>query len=213
MRRQQLGQNGDTLIEVVLALVVLTSVLVGAFAVARVNRADTANGLQRTQAINLVQEQYSALRAFRDGSSSNPGSWGAFESGVYNAIKALPGCIPSSAAPSIACSFHLERNGISGIGYGQWVPCPGLWFPPLDADNGWIGTSCPGSARTQTAQPNIQVQVTLMSQLNCNGSGGLPGNPYVNFQVSAIWDVSNFTAGNTSLATLLADTQGTPTTC
>ncbi len=170
------NQRGDTLVEVIFAIIILTSILVSTFTLGRQSRAQSDNASRRTAAINMMQEQYEALRSYRDRVG-----WPAFI-GTYTV--GFPGLstgiarrhdAPSSCDPVDDC-FHMERQSNNALAdYGQWVPCPGQWFPPLDYDSTWntpAGAStdpyyasfysaygCQGNARTHADQPIIQVGI------------------------------------------------------
>jgi len=154
-------EAGDTLVEVVFALLILSSVLVGSFALIRVSRGNTQNSLLRSQAINMVQEQYNALRDFRD---NNPQGWTGFVGAAScvgacsnytlgvagassNAFGGGAACNPTLAATLTNCIFHMERDPRPGSGssYGQWVPCPGSWHPAFDNDTTWNTFTATGS--------------------------------------------------------------------
>ena len=68
------NQRGDTLVEVLVATVVLTIVLAGAYAIA--NRATRINqtSIERTEVANQLNEQAELLRAVRDDHDGTPGS-------------------------------------------------------------------------------------------------------------------------------------------
>lgn len=66
------GQRGDTLIEVMLAMTILSLTLVSAFAIA--NRASRLGreAKERVAAVNIAQEQIEALRNYRAANKWNP---------------------------------------------------------------------------------------------------------------------------------------------
>lgn len=102
-RFRRLNQDGDTLVEITIALAILGSVIVGAFVLAGSAYRLGAAARERSQAVNLLQEQAEALRNYRDSRS-----WSAFNSGI-------------SASPG---NFHMARSGNS------WVPAAGPWTDP-----------------------------------------------------------------------------------
>lgn len=96
-----LNQTGDTLVEVMIALTILAAVLASAFVVSnRVTRMGLASR-ERTQAINLLQEQAEALRSYRDS-----GNWANFQSAIPAGV------------------FHMEPSG------NGWVPVGGIVTDP-----------------------------------------------------------------------------------
>lgn len=70
MRRLS-DQHGDTLVEVILAVAILSVVLIGAFSVANRSFLVGQSAKERTQASSLMQEQVEALRSYRDSVSWN----------------------------------------------------------------------------------------------------------------------------------------------
>ncbi len=289
-------QNGDTLIEVILALVIVVSVLVTALGLSRYAIVNSSNALVRTQAINMVQEQYEvlkdyhrrkswqevmALRHVQDETRNDPtiifnpspikdivayvghpdssGQQDYYETHLFNGVTTPPlvhcedsqkvrdvypgptyaatnaafgaqdfympnavgvflanNSTPSQAAdkPQARC-FHFERDArrtlLPGAGqggasggpnpnYGNWVACPGRWFPPLGFDNNWdkgmlggaigengessdpyflkfynnggSGIGCRGNFRTQPTQPNIFVGISTDAFLPSNDAAG-----------------------------------------
>jgi prepilin-type N-terminal cleavage/methylation domain-containing protein len=95
---QRLGQRGDTLVEITIALAILGSVIVGALNLAGTAFRQGVAARERSQAINLLQEQAEALRNHRDSRS-----WAAFT-----------GSLPPG-------QFHMARSGAT------WVPQSGPW--------------------------------------------------------------------------------------
>jgi prepilin-type N-terminal cleavage/methylation domain-containing protein len=99
--KKLLTQRGDTLVEVTIALAIMGTVLVLAFNLVGLAFRTGLMARERSQAINLLQEQAEALRHYR-----NSRSWSNFTSGV------------NAAGPA---QFHMRRNGSS------WVPTAGPW--------------------------------------------------------------------------------------
>lgn len=64
--RWRLDQRGDTLIEVMLATVVLTIVLAGAYTIANRSTRINQTSVERTEVANQLAEQAEVLRAMRD---------------------------------------------------------------------------------------------------------------------------------------------------
>lgn len=60
------GQRGDTLVEVILAIAILSMVLVSSFNIASAAFRLGQSAKERSQAANLIQEQAEALRNYRD---------------------------------------------------------------------------------------------------------------------------------------------------
>jgi Tfp pilus assembly protein PilV len=78
MRRPD--QRGETLVEVVMALGILSLVLVSSYALATGTFRLGRGAGERTQAVNYLQEQAEALRTYRN---STP-SWADFQSSMAN---------------------------------------------------------------------------------------------------------------------------------
>lgn len=152
------NRRGDTLVEVIIALVILSTVLITSITLGRLSRAQSTNSGSRIQATDLIQEQYEGLRWFRDNVEKNPGyNYGYFTGhpsectngpatfycgisiGLATANPADPvnttdismQCpIDPSTGHATYC-FHMERHG-----GGNWVVCPGAYHPPIDFDTG-----------------------------------------------------------------------------
>jgi hypothetical protein len=58
-----LGQRGDTIVEVVIAIAVASAALIGAYASTNKNSLSTQTAQERTQAVKLVETQVEYLRA------------------------------------------------------------------------------------------------------------------------------------------------------
>lgn len=76
---KHLDQRGETIVEVVMALAILSLVLVSTYAVtSSATRLDRGAG-QRTQAVNFLQQQAEALRIYRDNNT-----WSTFGTIIGN---------------------------------------------------------------------------------------------------------------------------------
>lgn len=318
-------QSGDTLIEVILALVILVSVLVSALSLSRFAIVNSSNSLLRTQAINLVQEQYEALKDYHrrtpweyvealkytqdlvygdptiDGAPYKAGHPDSSFCDYYDTDGPSVGCgVFPFNGPSVACEdasqvtpppgysgqvsmnypatrsfylpkvvgiapdvsqllnntqhdwsyyptasdgadpdircFHFERDsrltvpGGSGTipnpTYGNWVACPGRWYPPIGYDSNWnqnIGTGaeastttidgkyfqhfysslgCRGNARTQPTQPNIYVglstDILLGRCTSIPATVSFINQDYMSVAVMAAWQKVGTSGGNVS---------------
>lgn len=116
------NQRGDTLVEVTLALAILSLVLAGAFTTA--NRAFNLgqNAKERSQLVSDAQQQAEALESFRDSHS-----WPEFLNGGpgYSGIRTRlgsPDCDLTIAA--VQHCFHMEQQTVGGK--TQWLPVVGL---------------------------------------------------------------------------------------
>lgn len=228
-------ERGDTLVEVIFSVIILTSILVSTFTLGRLTRAQSSNADTRTEAINMMQEQYEALRSYRDrvgwanfvGANNPPNSIGI----------ARRNDTPAYCNPASNC-FHMERQSNSGLAdYGQWVPCPGQWFPPLDYDSGgasgWSAAptnpsdpyivayfthyGCQGNTRTVNNQPIIQVGIRM------DVPNAAHGCSYYPFLVSGNWSTAGTRGGTAGaqaqsliysyIANVRGDPFGAGTTC
>jgi prepilin-type N-terminal cleavage/methylation domain-containing protein len=63
MGKLRLSQRGDTLVEVLLAITIVSMVLGGAFALTRQSATTTQRAQERSEAINLAQQQTELLKA------------------------------------------------------------------------------------------------------------------------------------------------------
>lgn len=121
------SQRGDTLIEVTLALTILSAVLTGAFVAASGAFKLGQTAKERTALVAAGQRQAEALTNFRDSHT-----WSEFLNGGgvgptrYNGINttSTTGCL----APG-RC-FHMERRQLSGT--WQWVPMAGALAAAAD---------------------------------------------------------------------------------
>lgn len=77
MRR--LDERGETLVEVVMALAILSLVLVSSYALATSTFRQGRGAGERTQAVNYLQQQAEALRTYRNGIG---GDWHQFAQSV-----------------------------------------------------------------------------------------------------------------------------------
>jgi Tfp pilus assembly protein PilV len=57
-------ERGDTIVEVMISLIVISSVIVGAFLVARVSSRNIRNSEEHSQALQMLQGQVEMLRAY-----------------------------------------------------------------------------------------------------------------------------------------------------
>lgn len=72
--KYRLSQKGDTLVEVLIAVVIVSSVLVGAFAVTQKNSASVRDSQERGEALQILQGQVEQVRsaALKATSTSDP---------------------------------------------------------------------------------------------------------------------------------------------
>jgi prepilin-type N-terminal cleavage/methylation domain-containing protein len=117
-----LDQQGDTLVEVTLALAILALVLTGAFTAANKAFLLGQDAKERSQLVSLAQQQAEALQSFRDSHK-----WAEFVHGRPLATPRIPGLDVSFASgdcdasqAQIQTCFYMERQTLGGV--TQWVP-------------------------------------------------------------------------------------------
>jgi hypothetical protein len=144
------NQSGDTLVEVIFALIILTALLVSSISLARLANIQGNNSRIRTQHANILHEQYEAVRAFRDSvdwdeflAGPKSGKIGVRFGRDWGGVnRAIPPChvVPNPPAPptnEFYC-FHMERDGrVGSPTFGKWLPCPGIFHPSFEEDN-WV---------------------------------------------------------------------------
>jgi len=96
----RVNQRGETLVEVVMALGILSLVLVSSYALATGTFRLGRGAGERTQAVNYLQEQAEALRVYRNSVDWNPTFMNAMAS--YN--------------PALDKTFCMHQEA------GKWVP-------------------------------------------------------------------------------------------
>lgn len=135
--RLRLGQRGDTLIEVTIALAILTFVLTGAFVTAHAAYVEGQTAKERSMLTDIAQQQGEALESFRDSHTWQEfvyGSTGSHNpSCTNNSMTVYCGVIDrhdvdcDQLDPGIQPCFHMElkKLTINGVTVQQWVPIPG----------------------------------------------------------------------------------------
>lgn len=92
--RHHLTQNGDTIVEVLIVIAIISLVLVGAYISTNRNIASTQDAQERTQAVKLVQTQIEYLRT----ATSPAGTCYAFAvAGGAIGVQRNDGCIVNSS--------------------------------------------------------------------------------------------------------------------
>jgi hypothetical protein len=125
-----LNEQGDTLVEVTLALAILAMVLTGAFTAANKAFLLGQDAKERSQLVSEAQQQAEALQSFRDSHA-----WAEFVHGRTSTPPTFPGLDVSSASgdcdasqASVQTCFYMERRTLSGV--TQWVPHVGTLNDP-----------------------------------------------------------------------------------
>lgn len=120
-RQFSLGQRGDTLIEVTLALAILSFVLAGAFAITVTTFRMGQNARERTSISQVAQNQMEALRSYRDNHT-----WTEFRNGV-GGHPGIDTVVGGGCAFTSPC-FYMENVTIGSN--KEWVPRAGRVADP-----------------------------------------------------------------------------------
>lgn len=115
-------ERGDTLVEVTLALAILSSVLLGSMAIATRAFSISRTAQERTHVANEAQAQMETLRAFRDNHT-----WDEFlngKSGQYYGIlgASTTSCVPAPELVDGKC-FHMRAATVGA--HQEFVPSGG----------------------------------------------------------------------------------------
>jgi Tfp pilus assembly protein PilE len=123
---QQRREAGDTLVEVVFSIAILSVVLVTAFNIANLSYRLGLQARERTQAASLLQQQAERLTAYRDQLSAQ--ATAATPPGAP-LTPFLPGVLPSSAqymndtlTPTLAPGPGKQQAGIYQLFYVRYTP-------------------------------------------------------------------------------------------
>lgn len=151
LRKHGLREEGDTLIEVTIALSILAMVLLGAAVVATDAFRMGQTARERTTLVEQAQEQMEALHSFRDNHS-----WDQFQNGVncntggYCGVASVTtGVAATSACQSVSgkkCFYMQQWPAVNPIG---WVPVSGT-----------LTTSSPANT-TKLTVPTSIVEIAL----------------------------------------------------
>ena len=121
--KTQWPERGDTLIEVVMALTILSAVLTSGYVMANRAYISGQTAKERSELVSQAQQQAEALKIFRDETN-----WHDFELG--NTVKNFDGVNIRLAsgdcngiAPGYQHCFHMELKPLSD-GTVHWVPLP-----------------------------------------------------------------------------------------
>jgi Tfp pilus assembly protein PilV len=161
VRRTFRFQEGDTLIEVTIALAIVGAVLISALAVATTAFRLGQTARERTQLAHAAQAQVEALRSFRDNRT-----WDQFRNGVpgnYIGIEqAMTGGCSTTYTWAARC-FSMVKQNVGGT--TQWVP-----------QAGGITSNVPNSiievsSRTPASQRACAYDFELHYQFNPLGGG------------------------------------------
>jgi prepilin-type N-terminal cleavage/methylation domain-containing protein len=109
------AQAGDTLIEVMLAIVVLSMVLTGAYQSTTSSLRIGQNSIERTQASNVMSSQAEALRTLRDQQGTNATAasvWNTVSSKVTSITPSTTVCNTNGGTPTTGSNpFWINTSG------------------------------------------------------------------------------------------------------
>lgn len=120
---RKLNTRGDTIIEVLIAVVVLSVVLTTAYALATRSLKENQQTQEHNQALKVAESQIEALKAFYDNGGTPPTNASGFcfkaDGGIVNGF---PGGVPSANLPDnltvggtgypANCTQTLAQNGV-----------------------------------------------------------------------------------------------------
>lgn len=155
------SDRGDTLIEVTIALSILSVVLLSSTTVVALAFRTGQTARERTVVAEAAQQQMEALRSFRD----NTTDWGTFIGDI----------------DPVATGFHMQL--VTASGTTQWVPTAGalnatnLAASGMNAAN-WVPTATMTLTTTTPPGPiqNCGYDFTLNYQFNVLGGSNLATN-------------------------------------
>lgn len=108
-------QAGDTIVEVLLAIVIISVVIAGAYQATNSGLRIGQNSIERTQASQLTAGQAEALRTLRDLSGTNPAAataWTSIASKVTTTAPSANVCASGGGTPTSGSNpFWLNTSG------------------------------------------------------------------------------------------------------
>jgi Tfp pilus assembly protein PilV len=115
MRRHLLNQAGDTLVEVAMAISILSVILVTAYSVANTSAETGLQARERTEATQLAQSQAELLRSWRDYDVSNSIPLSGFFNALQSNCQAGAGCTISETYNPLtnSSSFQAAPSGLA----------------------------------------------------------------------------------------------------
>lgn len=117
-----LSSRGDTLVEVVLSIAILSVVLVTSYTIANYDYRIGVQARERTEAINLAQQQAERLVAARDVAvAANPNPATAIFTGMHGNYYLDQNLAPHSCHPVAVTAFNQANGCPSGMRYQVWI--------------------------------------------------------------------------------------------
>lgn len=149
------SESGDTLVEVMLATVILSMVVVGSFSILNKGTATAYSILERTETRSRISQQLEVVQYFRDQyieSKANNVPTNVYPASVWTEILAkadstnraiVNNSDPSSCVPSNAFYMNQNSDGTYSLANyaGPWVaertprPGDGLWIEATSANS------------------------------------------------------------------------------
>lgn len=168
MLPRQWAQCGDTLIEVTIALTILSTVITSAYVVANRAYLTGQTARERSALAARAQQQGEALQTFRDETT-----WAEFQTG--NSVKNFDGI--NSPTQSVDCDalgfgtpprcFHMEERLVGGTTH--WVPVAGA--VAQSAGSGALVTIVVSAATSDPAAVKSYLGFDLYHTLDPRGGG------------------------------------------
>lgn len=168
-------ERGDTLIEVLLATAILSTVIVGAVTMMNRGHAIALNSLERSQVTAFMTEQSEMLQYARDhyADASTPAERSAYPASVWSDLVARAGTVEASGCQTGSNPFYLRRE-IDGSG--------NLVISVEDFDVNTIDESSSSFVDTY-AKPNEGLWIEAEKPT------GIPsGQNYLDFHIKGCWD-------------------------
>lgn len=122
-RHKRSTQAGDTIVEVMVSILIVATILTGAFALSRTSSHNVRSAEERTQALNLLQGQIELLRS----AASDPG----IDHSGFN----MPFCMVGTTitpATSASCTqtfytFKITKGATDPVSDGVTFTAAGTW--------------------------------------------------------------------------------------
>lgn len=118
---QQRRESGDTLIEVLMAIAIISIVIVGAYNITNQGLRIEQNAIERTQASQTISGQAEALRTIRDlaanGNTAAKANWTTILSRTVTTAPNYATCaVSGNASP-----FYLDANSTTVVNTGTTI--------------------------------------------------------------------------------------------
>ena len=125
------SQRGETLIEITLALAILSMILLATFKLVSSGFALNELAKQRTQVSNLLQEQAEALRNYRDNTVKDTTSWNTFSASTTTPAVPAFTMQPTGPVGAWAIAGPTYTPSINGLPTIFTITIVGVVAPPV----------------------------------------------------------------------------------